>query len=299
MAFPSTSARTFDWASFSQHGTWYRYLRENLSCDGEERGSCGTDTQPGGERVTVYVANNSHANYPQKCAEQVEYRCMSHEKLAGFIDVYEGGHDGDEAWGNNEDRTGPLLRFPPAVQWTSGARSWVTWPGLWGPDSNSPASPGNQPHFGDPEEATCGESTGCSGSRSMARGVPSTSASNRPDRSGAPAICESWFGGSVAAVACDPPALGAASTEGRLGRAGSLSITDPDGGTSSADAPGLAQLVRRPLKAGGSLLLSGQADSSTNLLLRVQDGSEVSKIRFDNLGLSSVGEARVEAVQQE
>jgi hypothetical protein len=55
IADSATNPYTFDFASFSQHGHWYSYLRENLSCDGQGPGSCGTTPNPSGRRVDVYV----------------------------------------------------------------------------------------------------------------------------------------------------------------------------------------------------------------------------------------------------
>ena len=140
---PSKQATTFDFASFSQHGTWYSYLRHVMSCEGENRGaheevhesgSCGSEKEPKGLRVSVFPAYGDHANYPEEC-----------EELCGETGnpIPERAHDGSEPWGNNEDSEA-LLKLPE-----TGTEAWVDWPGVWGNESQAspelpPMSPGTR-----------------------------------------------------------------------------------------------------------------------------------------------------------
>src|SRR5205807_1805724 len=63
----SKEASTFDWAAFAEHKHVYKYLRQNLWCDGGGPGSCGTDANKIGQRIQVFVTNGGHASYPEPC----------------------------------------------------------------------------------------------------------------------------------------------------------------------------------------------------------------------------------------
>jgi Tol biopolymer transport system component len=118
-------ADTFDFATFSQHGHWRSYLRENLSCDGRGAGSCGTESAKTGVRIDTYVAAGSHANYPDPCSNF----CSQDESLAPERD-----HGGEVPWGGGAEplnvRKFPARR-PADRSWQSGD-TWVDWPGRWG-----------------------------------------------------------------------------------------------------------------------------------------------------------------------
>jgi hypothetical protein len=274
LAFPrSGQGTTFDWASFSQHGVWFRYLRSALSCDGGRPGSCGIETDRGGRALSVFVANNSHANYPERCAETVELRCRT-----TAIALYEGGHDGERPWGNNDDRTASLLELPPADPWGDGSGSWVTWPGRWGADEGSPESPGNQPHFKDPEAWSCGDAATCL----------AFSRARRPREARG---CGAWFGGGVAGVACSPGRLRAALRRGRLrGRRG-FALRRGRGGPGAGSAPGIAQVLGEPLRGREPLVLSGPAPAGTAVMARAAFGGRVFEAAFHGVRVRAGGRA--------
>lgn len=64
-------------------------------------------------------------------------------------------------------------------------------------------------------------------------------------------------------------------------------------GSRSGGAPGLAQSVGLPLRAGQQLRISGTATASTALALRVTDGRSVSVVEADRLGFERAGKSVV------
>jgi hypothetical protein len=64
---PATSGQTFEFAEFSEHGNEESFLRDNLECDNNAAGSCGTESGSSysGQHVMTFPAAGSHANYPQ------------------------------------------------------------------------------------------------------------------------------------------------------------------------------------------------------------------------------------------
>jgi hypothetical protein len=146
VALPPGETLAFDFVQYSQHGHYYRYLRDNLSCDGGERGSCGTDLVRSGHRVHVYPANGSHANYAQPCsaAPLVGFGCRRDTgEFSGTPS--EKGHDGEREWESNDYGPGVLIPFPLMTG------DWTFWAGKWGAE-RGPDSPGHQRHFNHPEE---------------------------------------------------------------------------------------------------------------------------------------------------
>lgn len=98
--------RTFDYAAFSQHGTWYGYLKEAMQCDSGGAASCsgGLFSQgPDGRRVHAFVADGTHALYPDPCSRIAEFNC--HQNGPGVLET---GHDGEKWWGGNDDPATPL-----------------------------------------------------------------------------------------------------------------------------------------------------------------------------------------------
>lgn len=160
VAAPTDDPHTFDYAVFSAHeGPGFRYLRDTLLCDGDADSppvACGEEVQgaSAGQRVNVYVANGSHANYPRPCATncwQTDSELVINGVPTGSP-VPEKSFDGSDYWGNNDDAPS-LVDFPgPANGWPANtARSasvWTDFPGGWGKPtdpsdpSGSPASPG-------------------------------------------------------------------------------------------------------------------------------------------------------------
>ena len=259
---------TFDFASFSGHGRWYSYLRDNLSCDGAAKGSCGTETGKTGRRVNSFVATGSHANYGEACLGP----CTQTNSP-----LYEGGHSGSRPWGNNNDPSA-VAPLPPVAgreqPWTSGPQEWTDWPGDWsGSDQQIRGPAGGDPnraHFFEPWYSDCADGSSCP--PQFPTSVSSASPSSSTDARGTSA-CSSWFGPAVVALACDEGRLSTSLAKRQLGREGQLAITDPSRGKQGAAAPGITQIVGGPLKPGGRLLLRGRATRETELFIRVRAGN--------------------------
>jgi hypothetical protein len=176
----------------------------------------------------------------------------------------ERGYDGARGWGNNWPYAADsvaLRAFP-----TLGTGQWVDWLGHWGGTRNqsgsaSPDSPGNQGHYLEPWDQ-CGEN---------GEYCPAAARNNRRRRptSPAPTACRSWFGPHIAAVSCDARRMKRAVRKRQLGRPGTARAALAQRGTTSARmkghrrrigrAPGLVQVLSKPLSRGDRLRLSGRA----------------------------------------
>lgn len=288
---PAGHPETFDFASFSQHGPWHNYLRENLRCDGNETGSCGSAGNHSGLRVDAFVANGSHANYADTCREIV-IPCF--QTNSGFL---ENGHDGSKSWGNNDAAPHLALERMPA------SGSWVDWPGQWGVDGaglrgalpGGPSSPGNQRgHFERPWENECADD-GCP----VAPKVDPTRWSRTSPASVSARSCDGWFGGSVAAAVCSTGRLQAALKAGDVsGAAGPdaapLTVAKGPGRRDvAAGGNGVAQLLAAPLRRGDKLVLKGAATAGSQVLVRALDGKYLVEAKFDPAALAKVASAKV------
>jgi hypothetical protein len=270
LAVASPTASTFDFASFSQHGHYYSYLRDALSCDGGGPGSCG----PSSSHVDAYVATRSHANYPRTCS------AIEVPLLGGQVNCGQdgdalpegGGYDGASAWTGNGQATA-LERFPTAQDY-----QWQYWSGRWGATgaygSSSPASPGNQPHFSNPGWGECPEQDAAPNCQA---GPPQSMQSQ-----GSPRICEDWFGAGVAIAVCDQTQLRQSFSSRALDEIGSSSLDEM--ATSQASAPGLLQVVDRPLRPGARLTLRG-ASPNSDVFIAVAVGAKTVRARFKTLPL--------------
>jgi WD40 repeat protein len=246
---------TFAYAAFAQHAHVYHYMRNTIECDEGGFLSCytGAPPTPKGHRVRAYVARRSHATYPQTCQELVGVTCSQ-----TMNSIPEGGHDGSKGWGNNDDPAA-LLPLPRAGEWSSPpAGNWVDWPGAWGTEQKV-ESPGNQGRYNAPYASVCGESQ-CKRSVQI-RG-------SQPPRRDAPASCSSWFGGDVVALACSHSGLAKSLASERLNRRGSLRFVGLPRAARRGSAPGLAQVVGRPLRNGEGISLRGAAGTKTILMVR-------------------------------
>jgi hypothetical protein len=267
---------TFDYASFSAHGHWYSYLRDNLSCADTPSADrhCGTEDQPAHSRVDVNVANGSHANYPDVCST------LCGQPGAPYTD---GSHDAAVPWGHNPDlwtqyTSDGLLALPTE------ASSWTFWPGEWGNDA-SPKSPGAQPDLYNQSTESCADDNdGCP--------MPIAAASARRRsavRAGATdTTCGTWFGGSVSALACRNATLRQTVRRKSLGRDGTLDMTvlrRPVGGghrarRRAATAEGISQVLGQPLHAGDRVRLRGPITRGSALLIRVARNNRVRALRI-------------------
>jgi hypothetical protein len=185
----------------------------------------------------------------------------------------EKGHDGEREWESNDYGPGVLTQFPLATG------SWTFWGGKWGVEGG-PDSPGHQRHFNHPEEFDSQQPVGPAGAASATASEP----------------CTQWLGGDVTAVRCRPGELRASRLEGRLGQPGDidLRLIHVDAERRAATAPGLAQLVGEPLRAGHRLEVTAPARSRpVDLLLRYAgaDGDRVAT--FPGLDLGSHGRATI------
>lgn len=281
---PSLDGGTFDFASFSQHGAWFSYLRETLSCDtGGAGASCGSPNTTGapnrGRRLHVYVSNGDHANYPEACHEVI-----AHITCTRGSGAPERGYDGTQPWGHNGSTTDGLLPMPGR-----GTESWTDWAGHWGaagpdlaPGTKSPRSPAAQGLFDKPWGDCAQGHTGCA-IPARAEAPPAPRAQAVVTR--ASGSCDSWFGGGVLAAACAPRELASALRAQGLGRRGGMSMRVRRASrarTATAVAParggrtaGISQLVGSPLERGDRIVLGGRASAGTTVRVRVRLGRTV------------------------
>jgi hypothetical protein len=272
----------FDFASFSQHGTWFSYLEENLSCGGQGAGSCGS----GNSNLDVYVAQGSHANYPDEC-DNIFQLCAQNGTA-----YPEANHDGASLWGNDSDVTA-MKAMPPS----SASTSWTAWAGKWGaPPAYSPDGPahgGNGDHWNAPWISDCADDNpDCPGTRA------SSARKRRSLRLRGNGRCGNWLGAGVVAAACAPRRLTTAVASRRIGRAGSFGLVRGRGRIAhssqvSSTAPGLAQALGAPLRPGEQLTVRGRAPRGTRLLVRAATPSRAVTARFNDLGLQRGGRALV------
>lgn len=290
---------TFDFASFSQHGTWYNYLRPILECDSGGYASCGQETARGGARVWSRPANGSHANYPFRCSESVPYTCVQDDGVS-----LERGHDGANPWGRN-DAVAALLAMP-----NIGSAGWIDWHGTWGDPAEGgpirgPAVDGNGEHFSAPWSSQCAtDNASCAReSRGRDRQIPDL-AHESPARRATP-HCGSWFGAGIVALVCRPYTLDRAAKTARVGghsnvrlyrivnaavRAAGRQGTVPE--RRAATRP-LVQLSGPGLVPGEGLMISGSDARNAHLYVRVRDGSRTVIASFAHVRLGRRGIARV------
>lgn len=269
------------------------YLRETLRCDGSAAaGSCGSDTTKSGQRVSVFSANGSHANYPRPCAE--DFSPCFQSKLEGEPGgVPERGHDGARPWGANAV-SGALKPFPLAYGWASpSTANWTDWPGRWGLKGTNvgegPASPALQPQYSAPWDSKCAESTqpfafvcpneARAATAKRVRQKPFAATSKA--RNAASADCASWFGADVRALVCDEAALARAIDQRRLGVKAQSKLPGLSG--VAASAPGITQVIGSPLESGDSIDVKPTADAAAEIFLRIR-GRQAGQVLVSKFG---------------
>jgi hypothetical protein len=227
VALPSGEANpeTFGWVGLSGHSdSQFRYLRDVLRCDGDlSAGSCGSELGGAtGDRVVAFVANGSHAIYPEPCSAPLGAATCERSTAGGTTLLPpEKGYDGERKWGADDDPTA-LRRWPDdPTAWDNVTSDlhWVNWPGRWGlkDDDSSVESPGapTRDVFYEPWSWTCSErgtdeSVNCDGGESLLR------ASAQGDEiKGSP--CDAWAGPGVALTWCDEKALARGLRRGTVG----------------------------------------------------------------------------------
>lgn len=253
----------WDFVSYSSHGVYTNYLRGAVGCDSAGPGTCFTAGTGQTARPDVFVTNGSYANYPLQCSANLFG--VSCDRVSGF--PTEKGFDGRYHWGNNEDPMA-VKPFPSEGGWAGGRQdgTFTDWPGFWGAESGATAgvhhpnavrSPACQdPHFHDPSQ--------------------SPSATNNCDKSGARRAltshgaedCDTWMGPQVTALACIPSKLRRSVMRSKLNRktVPLVRLRTKRDSTSktrrasvSASAPGITQVLGRPLRSGDKLVASGRA----------------------------------------
>jgi Tol biopolymer transport system component len=286
------NTETFDFATFSQHGYWYSYLRDNLSCDGGGVGTCGTEAERLGQRVDTYVANGTHANYPSSCHEQVYGDCWQQDGV-----LPERGHDGAYVWGSAQS-----VKFPSAIGWAVPSQgNWVDWPGRWGnpAEDEPPNGPGRAPHFQQPwsNDGRCpGGNSGCPIPRTVTGARASRVSARLLDR--VPSECRAWFGSAVTALACNPSQLNAGLRHARLNKKGAfwLRVGRPGRERAAATAPGVAQFVGTPLRPGQRARIGGVTSDRLVVLVRARWRRQVVTAAFAPGRLSRHGSMQIRAL---
>lgn len=242
-----------DYVVYAMHNHTFRYPAKELL--------------GAGGRPEVFVANGSHASYPEACARH----CKQRITYKGLAYLPEERADGTESWVRNRDDCGPgatescLLPLPVSEQ---GLPTWTTWPGLWGASCgscradrpNGPKSPGLQPRFRTP---WCTTQAGCDST---------------------PPGCGEWLGPLVAALACNPGAVarGLAAPEELPSGGLKMTVRTGDGRATPirATTRGIVQALGPPLRPGDQLAIA-DAGASTEILLRVGLGRRLLEARFD------------------
>lgn len=273
---------TFDFAGFSQHGTYFAYLRDVLRCGDSApaglpvAGSCGVENGGHyGRRIHTMVANGSHANYTTPCSETIVL--VSCQGSGSFLSR-ERGYDGSGSWGNAfaADAGAVVLPMPPPgtlrdpAHWNG---SWSDWPGAWGFEAKfggtRPLSPLRQG-----VGFACAEIDNPSCPAIPARGAArrSRTAGYRSPLARAATGCGAWVGAGVAALECDGRRLAAALRSGSLGKqyTGGLRVAFRRRSIEAGKA--VSQLVGGPLRPGARVLPSLAAVGRNRLVVvRVYD----------------------------
>jgi hypothetical protein len=283
-----THPGAFDFASFSQHGHWYSYLRENLSCwISPSNHSCGTESEKSVGPLEVFIANGSHANYGVPCSELIAfYSCGQNGSP-----LPERGHDGAVAWAHNASDLQGLSPMP-------GPGSWAYWLGRWGAHESSPSSPGWQAMFNEPWELCADLNEECpapfAGRRPMLGLRESYATSSRMIKGPFAKACENWFGGDVSALLCARGTLATSVGNSRLGRNGNarLSVIREAGDRrsalvarldQSASAPGLSQALGAPLRPGDAIRLVAPRQQRWSLFVRTVLRDQLVEARFNKV----------------
>jgi hypothetical protein len=199
----------------------------------------------------VYVARDSHASYEVACTSD----CPN--PSTGLAD--EGPHDGQAGW------TG-------AVSSPAQFGSWVTWGGRWGGSGNligsqigvgdSPASPGADPNG---RYACTQAAWTCSNPPEGAPLPPARrhllGAAKAPPQS----QCATWFDTGLTAFACSATQLDRAFRTFTLPKRGQFTLLVP--GHRTGTAPGLVQVVGRPLNLGEVVRFRGKPANDELVIL--------------------------------
>jgi hypothetical protein len=273
---PALEGDSFDYAAFTQHGTYYSYARSVLRCEDTPASSIpagGTCTSTSA-RIDDMVSKGLHANFTTPCSEQLPSSCRSNQ---GFPLENERGYDGTKRWGRAYEEAATSLIPMPAV----GTSSWVDWPGKWGSPKEvevegsgpeSPAGPGRTFHV---ECASLDNEPACeTGPRTAS--VHSAASQIRGDTVSTPGLtaisCANWAGAGISAVACNPEELRRAVLAGHLGVTPQLELSVHGERGRSGGGRGIVQFAGEgALASGAELSVGGHLTKETELLVRAYD----------------------------
>lgn len=307
LAYPAETAwpTVFTFAAFSAHGHLWHYLRDTISCS-PNGGAEGVACISPATRPHVFVADGTHANYPQSCSAII--LCPQTTAEGDTHLPPEKEYDGHARWGANDISTA-LKRFPEALGWSAGiaAPSWVDWFGWWGyitdtaqpADSHveSPAAPRLRDTFHRPDlELQCTErhtdsTVNCDGSEGPHAPPAHMRGSLGSQQSAESSFdCLGWQGPYVAMSLCDPEELRTALRTGTVGEPGNMSVTGLGAAHHRfAVGRGVSQLVGKSLSPGDQVVLTGEFGPTVRLMARFRDGNDVVAARFFNIGTFGAG----------
>jgi len=251
---PPDKDEEVDYVVYAAHKGTFRYTASQLRLRG-------------GTRPTVYVAQGSHASYPEQC----DGGCSQPPALAvdGLVDLPESNFDGGKEWARNREPCVP--NAPDSCLESLSSQAWTTWPGRWGAGcgdacgktdfDNSPHSPGVQTRYQTPWCSSQSGTLTCDG-RALR--------------------CSDWLGPRVVAVACDPPTLAEAAQATNATAPGKLALVFGEKPRLVATTPGVVQELGRPLHPGAGFTAIADG-STTQVLVRAEENGIVVEDRFSKL----------------
>ncbi len=295
---------TFAWVGMSAHNdATFRYLRDILRCDNNlTQGSCGTESNKTGSRPVTFIANGSHAIYPEPCSVPSGAAGCPRSTSDGSVGVTEKGYDGANEWGADSDPAA-LRRWPddPSTWELANADPhWVNWPGRWGLKDGeshveSPGAPSRNIFYepwtwecserGTPDETDdCGDSSSAvSASGTEAAGTPAVTAEKASQ-------CDEWAGPGLALAVCDPVALRHSLRDGSLG----VRVERPRAALNGARrastrSGGVTQVAGTPLKPGQELTLDRPLAEGESVRVNIQRRGIIQTAYFrPSKGLSAI-----------
>ncbi|MCC6226287.1 MAG: hypothetical protein IT195_07765, partial [Microthrixaceae bacterium] len=275
---------TFAFAALSAHGRQWHYLRKTLICNTNEIiGGCG----PGYSRVNTFIANDTHANYPQPCSAPLGIPIcgQTDDSEYGQGPLPEKGYDGSEPWQANTDPAA-LKPFPATRGWAPGTTdpTWVDWYGLWGAWGSGVESPAawrvpnlfNDPHLA--IAAACTERFTDPNGGPYVQDCDGTEGPNAPRAQAEASIespCDVWNGPHVVASLCQPAELRDALRTGTIDNPDGARLAGPGlNGRTYGAGTGIDQLVGKPIRPGERLRIVGPVPAGTWLRIVMRAGEK-------------------------
>ncbi|MDP9228633.1 MAG: hypothetical protein M3M99_06205, partial [Actinomycetota bacterium] len=261
-------SEAIEYVAYAAHTGTFRYAAPQLDLQGPY------DTRP-----IVYVANGSHASYPDSCAGVGLLKCRQLEQITPLsARLPEGRHDGLSAWGRNtgkECEAPPecLAHLPPPA--ISGARdSWNAYAGVWGrvcrpgrdpgcAVASGPFSPGQQERYQAP---WCTQLVAPNGRDFRPKSCDvitpgSGTAANPGVVTGSD--CQTWSGALAAVVACDAQTLASTLANDQSPEADTISIAIDGVERGRTATRGISQVVGKPIQARENITVRGRVSDLT------------------------------------